>query len=108
MTLVDRTRGSSAADTRSAQAGGQDPQRYLGQQQETNVGDSERAVSVAAGAILALLGVSRRSLPGALIAAVGGGLIYRGVTGHCPAYSAMGVDTNADENLASGAGPRLE
>jgi uncharacterized membrane protein len=58
-----------------------------------NVGQSERAVSVAAGAILALLGVRRASLPGLLIAAVGGAMIHRGVTGHCYAYDALGIDT---------------
>ncbi len=39
--------------------------------QKVNVGDSERAVSVAAGAIIGLLGLSRGSLPGLLGAAVG-------------------------------------
>jgi uncharacterized membrane protein len=58
-----------------------------------NVGDGERAVSVAAGAIIGLLGLSRRSLPGLIGAAVGGAMVYRGVTGTCPAYRAMGLDT---------------
>jgi len=58
-----------------------------------NVGDSERAVSVAAGAIVGLLGLSRASLPGLLGAAVGGALVYRGITGTCPMYRAMDVDT---------------
>jgi uncharacterized membrane protein len=63
---------------------------------EPNVGHSERAVSVAAGAILALLGLRRASLPGLLIAAVGGAMIHRGVTGHCYAYDALGIDTLHD------------
>ena len=65
----------------------------------TNVGQSERIASVAAGALLATLGLSRRTGPGWLIAAVGGGLLYRGLSGHCPAYGAMGVNT-ADEGDA--------
>jgi uncharacterized membrane protein len=64
-----------------------------GRGHETNVGDNERMVSVAAGSVLALLGLGRGGLPGLLIGAVGGGMIYREATGHCPAYAAMGVDT---------------
>ena len=36
------------------------------------------------GGLLALMGISRRSIPGLAIAAVGGGMIYRGVTGRDP------------------------
>ena len=36
------------------------------------------------GGLLALIGLSRRSLPGLALAAVGGGLVYRGVTGRDP------------------------
>src|SRR5688500_5803674 len=71
-------------------ADGRRPQR---QGRQVNVGDSERAVSVAAGAIVGLLGLSRGSLPGLLGAAVGGAMVYRGVTGTCPMYRAMDVDT---------------
>ena len=75
-----------------------DPNAYWdpGRQQagrQTNVSGSERTVSVAAGSILALLGLGRRDLAGLLIAGVGGGLIYRGATGHCPLYTALGLDT---------------
>jgi uncharacterized membrane protein len=68
---------------------------------EKNVRTDERVISIAAGSILAAVGLSRRSLPGVLAAAVGGGLLYRGATGHCPAYSALGMGTahagDADE-----------
>src|SRR4051794_11797593 len=59
-----------------------------------NVGDAERQVSVAAGAVLAALGLSRFSVPGLLVAGVGGALIARGVTGHCSVYGALGLDTS--------------
>src|SRR5690349_16446048 len=62
---------------------------------EVNVGSAERSASVAAGAILAVLGISRRSLPGMLVAGLGGMMIYRGATGHCHLYDAMGIDTAA-------------
>ena len=63
---------------------GWQPQAEEGrQEQQVNVGQNERAVSVAAGAILALQGLGRASLPGLLTAAVGGMLVYRGISGHC-------------------------
>lgn len=60
---------------------------------EPNVGNVERFASVAAGSLLAALGLSRRSVSGVLTAGVGAALIYRGVTGYCHAYGAMDVDT---------------
>jgi uncharacterized membrane protein len=61
---------------------------------QVNVGPAERSSSVAAGAILTALGISRQSLPGLLVAGIGGALIYRGATGHCAMYEAMGIDTS--------------
>jgi uncharacterized membrane protein len=58
-----------------------------------NVGDLERFVSVAAGSFLALIGLGRRDLAGLAIAGVGGAMLYRGATGHCHTYSALGIDT---------------
>jgi uncharacterized membrane protein len=62
-----------------------------------NVGGVERIISVAAGSILAAAGLNRRSVPGLLIAAVGGAMIYRGATGHCHAYSALDINTAREE-----------
>ena len=59
-----------------------------------NVSKNERVVSLAAGSIVAMLGVGRRDLTGLLITGVGAGLIYRGATGHCHMYKALGVDTS--------------
>jgi uncharacterized membrane protein len=87
------------------QHGGQQGRQDRSQQgwnqgrQRVNVGDAERGVSVTAGAILALTGLSRRSIPGLLIGGVGAAMIHRGVTGHCYAYQSMGVDTAQDEGL---------
>jgi uncharacterized membrane protein len=72
--------------------------RMIGQRRRqhgkrTNVGQTERIVSLAAGSILALLGVGRRDALGLLIGGVGGGLLYRGATGHCHTYQALGIDT---------------
>src|SRR5689334_19514225 len=60
---------------------------------QINVGESERLLSLVGGAGLALTGLARRGLGGLLLMAIGGGLIYRGVSGHCPAYSALDIDT---------------
>ena len=65
-----------------------------------NVGSVERAVSIAAGGLLALLGIERRSVPGALAALVGGALVYRGATGHCHGYASLGLDS-VDHNDAT-------
>lgn len=56
-----------------------------------NVGDRERMMSTLGGGALAAIGLSRRSPLGMALAALGGVLMYRGVSGHCPAYRAMGV-----------------
>src|SRR5438105_12373642 len=71
------------------------PQRKQehGQSDRRNVSPGERGVSVAAGAIAALLGLARRDLAGCAIATVGSALVYRGATGRCPLYSAMHIDT---------------
>src|SRR5690349_4402420 len=79
-----------SAEQRAQQ--GQPQQR----QQCVNVGRSERRYSVAAGSLLALLGLSRRNTSGLIMAALGGGLIYRGVTGHCQMYQALGIDKSHD------------
>jgi len=60
---------------------------------EINVGSSERIASVLGGSLVALFGMRRRSNFGALVAILGGGLVYRGMTGHCPAYSYLGKNT---------------
>jgi uncharacterized membrane protein len=58
-----------------------------------NVGPNERAASTVGGAVLAGLGMGRGGLLGLLLAAAGGALVYRGMTGHCSAYAAAGVNT---------------
>lgn len=94
MTLLDRPRREFTTDSRiedgrrRARRGA--PARP---QEQINVSEPERAVSLAAGSILALLGISRRTLPGLLVGAVGGAMIYRGATGHCPVYESLGLDT---------------
>jgi uncharacterized membrane protein len=61
-----------------------------------NVGQVERALSVAAGAALAVMGLRKRNLSGAALALVGAELTRRGVSGHCRLYDALGVRTRGD------------
>ena len=70
-----------------------------------NVGNTERTISAVAGGALTLAGLRMRSVPGLLLAALGGGLVYRGVTGHCPAYQSFGVNTADIETDSDGASP---
>jgi uncharacterized membrane protein len=59
-----------------------------------NVGNAERVVSALAGGLLAMWGLRRRGTLGYSAAAFGGELLYRGVSGHCHAYDALGVSTH--------------
>lgn len=58
-----------------------------------NVGETERIASTVGGGLLALAGLSRRSLGGMVLAGIGGVLVYRGATGHCPAFQQLGIST---------------
>lgn len=60
---------------------------------EINVHPIERAFSVGLGLSFALLGVLRRGLLGAGMAGLGGALIHRGMTGHCPLYTQLRIST---------------
>jgi uncharacterized membrane protein len=87
--------GMTGSDKDSAQAsqGLRDQQRCARGQ---NVGTAERWGSVIGGVALAAFGLKRRSVGGAALALFGGGLIYRGVTGHCQLYQALGLNTSRD------------
>jgi uncharacterized membrane protein len=58
-----------------------------------NVGLGERYGSFLGGAALVAAGLSRRSLPGLVLAALGGALLLRGMAGHCRLYESIGVST---------------
>ena len=58
-----------------------------------NVGEVERWASAIGGTLLLVQGLRARSLGGIALALAGGGLIYRGVSGHSFAYQALRIDT---------------
>ncbi|PYE51207.1 SRPBCC family protein [Deinococcus yavapaiensis] len=60
---------------------------------DTNVSNNERLISALGGGVLALLGLRRGGLGGIVLAAAGSYLIFRGATGHDPAYQAAGMNT---------------
>jgi uncharacterized membrane protein len=62
-------------------------------QSNVNVGDTERWLSLLGGATLGAYGLSQGGLSGLLLAGLGGALIYRGVSGHCSCYQALGINT---------------
>jgi uncharacterized membrane protein len=72
---------------------------------QENIAGLERWGSLAAGSVAILYGLSRRSRAGALLAAAGTTLFFRGATGHCPVYSKLGVTTarsSGDTRVALG------
>ena len=70
---------------------------------DINVGGTERWASAIGGGALVTYGLLRRDLFGGLLALTGAGLLWRGSTGHCPTYSAIGVST-AEEGSSTAAG----
>src|SRR5262249_57069997 len=58
-----------------------------------NVGTIERWVSTIAGGALALHGLRRGSIIGAGLSSLGAAIAYRGLTGHCPLYETLGINT---------------
>ncbi len=58
---------------------------------EVNLGGRERMFSVLGGGVLGLYGLGRIRLSGVLLARLGGALIYRGITGSCRLYRALGI-----------------
>ncbi len=71
------------------------PQPPRGTRREANIGAGERAAFALGGGIMAATGIGlaleRRSWGGLVLAAAGGVLTYRGLSGHCPVYTALGM-----------------
>ena len=76
-----------------------------------NVAAAERWASALSGAALTAYAIKQlkdRSPAGPALAAAGTALMYRGATGHCPVYSAAGINTahDVDETKRALGGPR--
>jgi uncharacterized membrane protein len=83
-----------------------------------NVSEIERWASGVGGGALAVYGVTRLlsggSVSGAVLALIGGALVYRGATGHCNMYQALGINTaeggsdNPVVSVPAGSGIKVE
>lgn len=81
---------TTTSETASPRDYGQDHERRT---DPRNVADTERIVSVVAGAGLLAFAATRRSATAVAVAAAGAGLIARGVTGRSALYRAAHIDT---------------
>lgn len=86
-----------------------------GKHMPPNVGGGERLVSLAIGAPLMAMALRNKSPLRLMVGAMGAEMVYRGVTGRCPVYRAVGVDTNglglahsALQSVPYGKGIRVE
>ena len=76
-----------------------------------NVGRGERIATLLGGAAIAWYGLSRGSVTGYTLAAIGGALAYRGLTGYCPMYQTLGISTDESHpqgTIASGQGVQVD
>ena len=73
-----------------------------------NVGETERIVSAIAGGALLIFGLTRLSVGGMLLAAVGAALGYRGITGHCDAYERLGIDAGGARRNVGNLGVKID
>jgi uncharacterized membrane protein len=73
-----------------------------------NVGDTERVASAIAGGALVVFGLSRISLGGLVLAAVGAALGYRGITGHCDLYERLGIDAGGARRSVGNLGVKID
>src|SRR3954470_10403583 len=80
-----------------------------------NVNSRERWLSVVLGSAVATYGLTRRSVAGIVIAGLGGALVWRGASGHCAVYDALGItsvpESDGDRSNVSvpyGRGVRVE
>jgi len=84
---------SPAVKPRDSQRGGSSKQSA-----PHNVGNTERNISLAAGALLLLTGLPKLLRgQGILQTAAGAGLVYRGMTGNCPLYQQLGLSTKESQ-----------
>ncbi len=62
-----------------------------------NVGELEGALSMGMGVLFVIAALFPRSIKQLVMLSLGGSLLYRGMTGHCGVYQAMGIDTAGEQ-----------
>jgi uncharacterized membrane protein len=76
-----------------------------------NVGSQERIASLFGGGLLMLYGLSRGTSSGLALGLLGAGLVYRGATGRCHTYQALGISSAQPRertSIPSGQGVMVE
>ena len=80
-----------------------------------NVNSRERWLSVVLGSAVAAYGLSRRSVAGITVAGLGAALVWRGASGYCAVYNALGLtsapesdDDRSNVSVPYGRGVRVE
>jgi hypothetical protein len=63
-----------------------------------NVAEVERSLSVMGGVALLGAALAARGVVGLLMGLAGGAMVYRGLTGHCQIYQALGINTAEGTN----------
>lgn len=67
---------------------------HYNQHQNGDTDSNQRLLYALGGGMLVLVGLSRRSLPGVGLAAVGGSVAYHAMTGHWPMQQPNGIDAD--------------
>jgi uncharacterized membrane protein len=80
--------------------------RGFGRGAHLNVSEKERSASALLGGALVAFGMRRGLRGGAPAALVGSALLHRGLTGHCYAYQALGMNTRRRDRGESATLPR--
>jgi uncharacterized membrane protein len=75
-----------------------------GRASNVNVGPIERWLSVLAGAALVAYGLRKRAASGTSALVTGAGLLYRGATGRCNIYGALGINHAPSVRASAGHG----
>jgi len=84
--------GQAAGETVREIISGENP--HLEHDRNTNLSDTERNISIAAGAAIGLIGLLKCSGVSRLAAlGISGALFNRGISGYCALYHKLGVDT---------------
>lgn len=68
----------------------------------TSLSDAENWLALGSGALLLLVGASRRSIVGALLAASSAPLLYRGITGHWPTLGNGSTQSDSTKTALGG------
>lgn len=106
-TLKKLTKKNSISESNSLRQ----PEHEM-RQRPVNISNTERWIAGLGGGLLALYGLGRRSLGGTALTVLGGSLLYRGISGHCEVYKALGINhsqnLNSNVSVRHGEGHKVE